>query len=755
MSIDISLLEQAQRQLNCAFPSVVSIFPDCWHQAQQQLSNETLEVYLQAAARLCKMGRGAEPVQLFLQEMPAIAAHLGPAAMKLCADFAFRLARSPNAQNLAAFLQTLHTVAQRLDTAEALEQYLQLLEQHITQSSPRIHAHSTIYPSTSLTQLLSSMPLLMQKLSLQGLKNWIAIGLRDYAEQPEAQQAYFALRSAEARSALLRQRSGVLFKDIERKMQLFQQALWQTDLPCLTYSTLQDHLRKPLPYLDSKGLRLPDLLAPHPHLSAENCYRATLAHLLAHQRWSRPLLADNYAPQMQLFIQTFEDARVDRLAMARYPGLCSWFLALHPLPALGACNTERESCLRYRATRLSMALLNADFDPQDPLIEAARTAFNQLLADKGEATQTAEMVELGAAYFVKSRCPSDSQMRVFFADTEIPYRDDNRCLWIHHEERDEAEDSHLNEYESDEKWVESADSLPPRSYPEWDAAHQDYRLDWATVYERLQPAGDPHKIDQRLVKHQRLAKQLKRQLDLLKPQHKQRLRFQEDGTELDLDIALRSLIDFRSGLTPDPRINTHQQTNGRSLSVTLLLDLSESLNQKIDATGQTLLDLSEESVALLAWAIDQLGDPFAICAFHSNTRHEVRFHHIKGFNEAWDSPVKARLGALQAQYSTRMGAALRHAGRYLAPRPTEKKLLLVLTDGEPADIDVHEPMALTEDARKAVQELAEQGIFCYGITLDRQADAYVERIFGHHYSIIDRIERLPQQLTQLFIKLTH
>jgi nitric oxide reductase activation protein len=159
-------------------------------------------------------------------------------------------------------------------------------------------------------------------------------------------------------------------------------------------------------------------------------------------------------------------------------------------------------------------------------------------------------------------------------------------------------------------------------------------------------------------------------------------------------------------------------------------------------------------VALLAWAMDRLGDPFALAGFHSNTRHDVRYQHIKGFGENWDDVPKARLAALQAQYSTRMGAALRHAARTLGAQTADKKLLLVLTDGRPSDVDVSDDQSLVLDTRQAVQELAQQGIHSHCISLDPQADAYVHDIFGHHATVVDRIEQLPERMTRLFVSLT-
>jgi len=296
--------------------------------------------------------------------------------------------------------------------------------------------------------------------------------------------------------------------------------------------------------------------------------------------------------------------------------------------------------------------------------------------------------------------------------------------------------------------------LPPRHYAEWDYRSQSFRPDWASVYEGLHPSGNAADIDRLLAKHAALAKRLKRMLDLLKPQDRVRIRYQEEGSELDLDVALRSLIDFKCGAVPDPRINMSHRTDGRDIAVMLLLDLSESLNGKAGESNQSILELSREAVSLLAWAIDCLGDPFAIAGFHSNTRHEVRYQHIKGFSERWDDSVKARVAAMDAGWSTHMGAALRHAGHYLGHRQADRRILLLLTDGEPADIDVDDGEYLHADTRKAVEELSSQGIATFCLSLDPRADDYVKNIFGNRYLVLDRIERLPETLPQLYLQLT-
>lgn len=80
--------------------------------------------------------------------------------------------------------------------------------------------------------------------------------------------------------------------------------------------------------------------------------------------------------------------------------------------------------------------------------------------------------------------------------------------------------------------------------------------------------------------------------------------------------------------------------------------------------------------------------------------------------------------------------------------------MLVLTDGQPSDIDSQDERMLIEDARQSVRELNRQGIFTYCISLDAKADGYVSDIFRHQYTVIDHIERLPEQLPKLFMALT-
>ncbi len=762
-------LEACWKRLDCGFPRVEPVFAGCMREALAELSPAGVDAYLESARFLGKMGRGAEPILIFLEKWPAVAKVLGEEALPGMMDFVRRMNKSPNGSAIAPFLQSLPSAARRLQAPEQLRGYLAITLDLMERTTGSIHGIHQTFPSPGLPDFFRQVPLLLGQLSLEGLKNWVDYGVRYYRDHPDRQIDYFGLHSADSRAVLQRERHGTLLADNERRLGIYLRGLWRDEQPLIPYSGAFDELRKPVPYYDRLGVRLPDayddfvasaakpstvrgeLVEPRTveRVLGIDRYRAVLAHVVAHRRWTSPLFADNYSPFQRMAIEFLEDSRVECLAMREYPGLRRIFLALHPAPAEDACDPERESGLRHRLAMLSRAILDPQHVYKNPHVIEFAWRFHELMQNGESSTQ--EMAGLAVAFVARTRCESDQLPDVHFRDTVVDYRDDNRQMWKFIEEGDEEE-----AFDAPRRIEpgEEISGLPPRHYHEWDYLHQSYRPDWVSVYEALHPSGNAADIDRLLAKHGALAKRLKKMFDLLKPQDKVRIRYQEDGSELDLDVALRSLIDYKSGTTPDPRINMSHRTSGRNIAVMLLLDLSESLNGKAAGCDQTILELSREAVSLLAWAIEKLGDPFAIAGFHSNTRHDVRYLHIKGYSERWDDTVKARLAAMQAGYSTRMGAAMRHAAHYLEKQQADKKLMLVLTDGEPSDVDSKDGRMLIEDARQAVAELDRRGIYPFCINLDARADSYVAGIFGRQYAIVDRVAQLPVKLPQLFISLT-
>jgi nitric oxide reductase activation protein len=119
-----------------------------------------------------------------------------------------------------------------------------------------------------------------------------------------------------------------------------------------------------------------------------------------------------------------------------------------------------------------------------------------------------------------------------------------------------------------------------------------------------------------------------------------------------------------------------------------------------------------------------------------------------------DTIVRSRLAALRSSHSTRLGAAIRHAGSYLSQRRAFRKVLLVLTDGEPSDIDVPEARYLAEDARRATHQIRRRGIDPFAFGIGNGSFSQLDRIFGERRVLrIPRVEVLPQRVLQLYAEL--
>ena len=739
------------RNLKCAFESVHLEFSKHISTARSKLTQESLDEYYDGVEFFATIGQGDTISIAFANVMPWVGAHFGKNSIKKITEFSYEtIARSPNKEFLVDFIFSLIEVINYVKEDE-LEKFLSLIGYQLKETTYSVHGIHVTHSSPSFRAFLSRIGVILSQLDYEGIYEWINYGLRYFKSHPERQKAFFSLSTPDSRAIFQRQRKGVLFVDIERRANLLQLALWGTDFMYATYSPDFEQLEHFHPYLEDGVIRLPDIYTELNGVNGSKRYLALIAHLLAHNQFTTAIVADNLSPHQRLFVEVFEDARVEYLCTKQYPGLKSIWLELIPKIGESVCNEETQSCIRHRASMLSRALIDENHNYKNVEILKFVNKFQELM-NTGKST-TEDSLSLGLDYLANTRHASDSLADIFFTDTEISYRDDNRVMWIFIEDDDEGDDIFHKKFEDKENQQLEV-VIPPHYYDEWDYKYASYKPDWAAVYERLHSHSDATFIDQLLDKNRDLAKQLKRILDLLKPQNKKRLRFQEEGSELDLDIALRSVIELKNGSQPDTRINTDFEHDSRSVSVLLLLDLSESLNDIVESTNQTILELSQEAVSLLAWSVEQLGDNFAIAGFNSNTREQVMYYHIKGFSEHWDDTVKARLANLKAEYSTRMGAAIRHGTHYLNLQKSDKKLMLILTDGEPSDIDVNDSEMLIKDTHKAVQECQQKGMYPYCISLDNKADEYISDVFGSHYSVIDRIESLPKELPQLFLSLT-
>ena len=751
-----------------------------WVEATKIYSPRGLDNYLKGAMALKSLGRGCDLVVAWLENAPLVAKEVGEDVIPDLATTALSLASKTSGAVLELILSTAPTAARRLGDADLFRKYLQFLNVLLAQA-PR-----------GVRPMLDKLDVLLGQLTLGGLRRWALWGAHAHRTDYEAQVRYFGLESKESLAVLQKERKGTLFIDVQRRINMYLRALWGRDFFMKPTSGDFETREGYKPYIEDYFIHLPDafddFITPSgTQVPGLEVYRAAAAHAAAHIVYTRePISAEALNPWQMAVISVIEDARVETLALRRFPGLKQLWARLHVI------TPQQEASAGDYLNRLARALLDETYEDDDPWIIEGRRRFAEA-AERLETNQTSWDIGVVLAHdFLSRRIPFNPRTDVLIA----PYRDDNRYFWAFEEfdfnkaiaagyekprqvrkyvsvmEMVNEVDVELAGDDAQEIWVlptefyldegvtinelEGKEPVsPPFHYPEWDYQIQLERPSWVTVVEKRAKAGELAIIDDITAQHKRLISRMKFLLDAMQPQGVQRIRKLEDGDEIDINAAIRAQIDIRMGQQPDPRIMMRSVRKTRDISVLVLLDLSESTNENVAGQDYTVLELTRQACVLLADAIHKVGDPFAIHGFCSDGRHNVEYFRFKDFDEPYGDKPKARLAGMTGQLSTRMGAAIRHATHYLRQQKSAKKLLMVITDGEPADVDVRDPQYLRYDTKKAVEEAARVGIVTYCMSLDPRADQYVSRIFGaRNYLVVDHVERLPEKLPLLYAGLT-
>ncbi|MFN4156152.1 MAG: nitric oxide reductase activation protein NorD [Paracoccaceae bacterium] len=734
-------------------PALCAALPD----ARRRLSPRGLDTWLRGVGALHRLGRGEALVLEWIGAAPQIARDLGEDVVAefatACAGFASRTSGAV----IERIIATAPLAARRLGDAQLFRSWLRFLE-HLLGRAPR-----------AMRPMLDQLGTLLDVLTLGGLRRWADWGADAHRTDYQELERYFSLASEESRAILRRERKGTLFVDVQRRLGLYLRALWGRDF--LIAPTAGDfETRAGLqPYAEGHTLYLADSLDDWQGIAALDLYRAQLAHLAAHMAALKTAFQGDGLNALQMTcIGLIEDARAEALAIARFPRLADLWLSFHGETAAGVAG---------QFDRIARALLAGEAD--DPLSGWVLDRF-----------RTMDLTDAGATRALGLGVADRLRMTAFSAWRDrpsCPYRCDNRILWEYEElEVDSlaAGPAQLRKYvsvtemvnevevefagaDAQEIWVQAHELLdddggsfneslgkepvaPPVFYDEFDHTIQMMRPAWVTVLERRGPPGDPGLADAILADHAQVMNRLRHRLAAMRPQGMQRIRKLEDGDDLDVDAAVSAAVDTRLRRQPDMRVMLRRVLNQRDTAVLLLLDLSESTNDPV-AGGQSILDIARTAALLMSEATHKVGDSFAVHGFCSDGRAQVYYDRFKDFDQPWGPAAKARIMGAQGRLSTRMGAALRHATQQLRQLRATRRLLLVLTDGAPADIDVRDPLYLRADARRAVEEAQRDGITPFCLTLDPGADAYAQRIFGaRNVQVVDRVERLPERLPALY-----
>lgn len=286
---------------------------------------------------------------------------------------------------------------------------------------------------------------------------------------------------------------------------------------------------------------------------------------------------------------------------------------------------------------------------------------------------------------------------------------------------------------------------------EWDYRKRILLPGHCMVQELLGRSSGGQALPERLRKH---AMRLRHQFASLVPQ-RQWIRGQPDGAEPDLDAYVRLHADrIAGGQAREQNLYIAQRNRERDLSCMVLADLSLSTEARV-SPSQCVIDVIRDSLMLFAEALSATGDRFGLYGFSSQTRAQVRFHRLKEFASPWDDAARGRVAGLKPGFYTRIGPAIRHAVRTLERQDTSLRVLLILTDGKPHDIDYYEERYGIEDTRMAVIEARRKRIKPFCITIDREGSSYLPHLFGvNGYTVLRRPEDLTARLPMLYAQLT-
>ncbi|SLN58010.1 von Willebrand factor type A domain protein [Falsiruegeria litorea R37] len=286
------------------------------------------------------------------------------------------------------------------------------------------------------------------------------------------------------------------------------------------------------------------------------------------------------------------------------------------------------------------------------------------------------------------------------------------------------------------------------TYPEWNHRSRSYMDGHCRVLEAPAQPDDEHPFHP----HERRVREVRRQFEALRPRRILQPR-QVDGSELDLDALLTARADLVATGRGSDRIWQALRQTDRDLSVAFLIDNSRSTEAAIGDTS--VIEVAREAMAALAAGIDAAGDRLGIWGFSSLRRDRVFLTKCKPFDAPLNADTTANIGALRPGHYTRLGAAIRHVSTQLAEEPSAHKLLVVLTDGKPNDLDHYEGQHGIEDSHMAVQEARRNGLSLHGVIIDEDGQDWFARIFGRGgFTLLPNPERLTRALPEIYRTLT-
>lgn len=284
---------------------------------------------------------------------------------------------------------------------------------------------------------------------------------------------------------------------------------------------------------------------------------------------------------------------------------------------------------------------------------------------------------------------------------------------------------------------------------EWDYKKELYLKNYVCIKPIISLHTEPIELPKRLEKMMRT---IQSELDLMELD-----RIKRDNLPYGDEINIGTWIDYKGHQNrsnhPQRFFQTYERKM-RDMSTLILADVSLSTEAGITQEIR-VIDMIQDALMVFSESLHRLRDRFAIYTFSSIKNTKVNFHIIKNFKESYSDNVRGRIHAIKPGYYTRMGAGIRESAKILAKQQSANKLLLILSDGKPNDVDRYDGRYGIEDTKKAIEEVKKMGITPFCITIDIDAKEYLPYLFGRNsYAVIRDAKKLPKVLPEIYMNLT-
>ena len=289
-------------------------------------------------------------------------------------------------------------------------------------------------------------------------------------------------------------------------------------------------------------------------------------------------------------------------------------------------------------------------------------------------------------------------------------------------------------------------------YDEWDFSKRIYKPNFCKVYPLTQLKTDANYYKNTIAKHTTTLNGLRKMLASVNNKLQQQRR-QTQGNEFDIDAVTDLLVDIHTKRTPSEQIYISNRKKEKDLSILLLLDISLSSDGYAD--GNRVIDVEKQVSILFGEILAEYDIDFSINCFYSKTRNYSSYLTLKAFDEDWQKS-KYKIGAVEPQGYTRIGAALRHSGAMLDKRSAKNKWVILISDGKPNDFDKYEGKYGINDVKQALRELNEKQIKSYALAIEKEAKYYLPQMFGQgNHQILTTPVELLKSMVKLYEKIKH